>query len=179
MESKVERVDQKEDNRHAQYAHKMQGLLSQGTSPSREESFVWRLCDLSTKNSEMSGYHIQRESVGEINGSKKNVGQNSTFGSANISLVKGTSATLTYPTLSLGPIIGQIKLETPDRFDGFKPYVHKWLVEMHQWMLLLGYPPNFQIDIVATSCESGALSWLNAVLADMMQDVVYAMGRLP
>ena len=48
--------------------------------------------------------------------------------------------------------MGQMKLEAPSRFNGKRPRLWEWLVDIWRWMQLMRYPPKDWIDIVATRC---------------------------
>ena len=57
-----------------------------------------------------------------------------------------------------------MKLEAPPRFNGKRPRVQEWLVDIWRWMRLMRYPPEDWVDIVATRCEGAASAWMNSTM---------------
>ena len=62
---------------------------------------------------------------------------------------------------------GQMKLEAPPRFNGKRPRVREWLVDIRRWMQLMRYPPEDWVDIVATRCEGAASAWMNSTMQEI------------
>ena len=63
--------------------------------------------------------------------------------------------------------MGQMKLEAPPRFNGKRPKVHEWLIDIRCWMRLMRYSPADWIDIVATRCKGAASAWMNSTMQEI------------
>ena len=64
--------------------------------------------------------------------------------------------------------IGGLKLEMPEKDTGSRiPVVSRWLTKMEGYFLLMKYPTDIWVDVIATRITDAAQAWLDKELQDL------------